>query len=101
MRSHLKFNLDIRDKNSQTPFDLALKSIRDEKSRYIAERILQCDFPIDLIDPKSANSPLLQSALDNNEEAALFLIEKGANIYLVNNFGQSVLHIGKQSFDYH
>ncbi|KAF7496693.1 Rabankyrin-5 [Sarcoptes scabiei] len=97
MRSHLKFNLDIRDKNSQTPFDLALKSIRDEKSRYIAERILQCDFPIDLIDPKSANSPLLQSALDNNEEAALFLIEKGANIYLVNNFGQSVLHIGKQT----
>jgi len=89
---HPKISLDLRNKNHQTCFAIALNKLNENP--LFATELVKRGSSLDAINPETSDSLLHVSARNGNESAGLFLTSNGAKINLANNRGETALHIG-------
>lgn len=96
-----KLSLDLELVNHQhdTPLAMAVKLIDRYDDDYYARSLLKLNVSLDTfrgIEP--GDSLLIHCGRQSLQKAALFLVENGANVNLVNSRGESILHIGTRIF---
>lgn len=93
-KSKTNLNLEICNNNYETPLLLALNLLNKENDDYFAKKLLSLNVCLDTVNPVTGDSLMIVCARNFNEQGAVFLVENGANINLVNKRGESILHLG-------
>ena len=88
-----KINIELSNLVYETPFLLSINLIAED-CYYFAEKLLAKEVLLDWSNPENGDSLLHGSVKNGNEKAALFLVENGANVNMVNNLGETILHLG-------
>lgn len=106
LRQQPVIKLQLENDSHETPLWLALQMIDNEEEEekpegnencfYFAQLLLDCPaVSLDWAHPVTGDSLLNGLVRAGKERAALFLVEHGANVNVVNRCGESVLHLGK------
>lgn len=93
-RTKTNLNLEICNNNFESPLLLALNLLNEENDDYFAKKLLSLNACLDTINPINGDSLMNVCARNRNELGAIFLVENGANISLINKRGESILHLG-------
>jgi ankyrin repeat protein len=88
---HPKISLELRNKNHETSFAIALNKLNE--NQFFATELVKRGSSLDAINPETSDSLLHICARNGNENAGLFLTTNGAQIF-PNNRGETALHIG-------
>lgn len=84
---------EIRNEQYETPFALALAGINDDD--YFANRLFEKNVALEMPNPVTGDLLLHTCVRNQNEKAALFLVDKGANVNAINKRGETTLHLGQ------